>query len=268
MNNDLENKNDIIHFFCDESFLTLENNKHILIGIVAVKNENELLSYFVNLKRKLKLSFFEEIKWNADNFPSEQRKKITNEFLSIVYDWTGILILVDRNQMYKEIFIKVIKQIEKYFKEQKSLYYTLNIDQGFLNISKSIFLNLVSNKFRNKCIQFNIADSSTNQLIQCTDLFTGFHSRLLSDIDLNTDKVIKLSSNSGYGMPVEAEYSWMVKMAFRYNIWGEEKSFVDEPELIKNSFGKGFKILESNISSELYNKIQKFFSRIYMGCIH
>lgn len=269
MNNDLESKNDIIHFFCDESFLTLENKKHILIGIVAVKNENDLLSYFINLKRKLKIPFFKEIKWNSDKFSNKQRLKITDEFLSIVYDWTGILLLVEKKQLDKKIFMQVIKQIEKYFKEQNSSYYTLNIDQDFLKNGKSIFIDMINKKFRNKCIQFNIADSSTNQLIQCADLFVGFHNKLLSIFESNKDMNIKLSENSGYGMPVDAELSWMIKIAFRYNLWGDNIPFKDnEIGPIKNSFGKGFKILDSNISQELYKKIQIFFSRIYMGCIH
>jgi len=260
-------KKEIIHFFCDESFITLENKKHIIIGIIAVKNIQKLLTSFIDLKNNLDINVFEEIKWNSAKFSEEMRTKITDKFLNIECFWEGILIMAETNQMCIKIFTKMMQQIEFYTKELNINCYTLTVDQDFIN-DKSFFLTWARNN-QNKCIQFDIADSQLNQLIQFTDLFTGFHNRLVFNFHRDNDRIIKLSENCGYGMPVETEISWMIKMAFRYKLWGQSIGYKENGMgPYKNSFGKGFNILHSSISEKLTEIIKMYFSEIYMGCIH
>jgi hypothetical protein len=261
----MSKENKSMFFYCDESLFKIEGKSHVLIGTFHPKDLSDPFEFINNLRRDLNLSFFDELKWNTNKFDRIKRNEITVRFLSMEFPWDGFISLSEtKNKNYA--FEKTIEQIEDFIKENKIPYYYLFIDKDLT--TKSNILKLIKSKQIKNCLGYDFVDSESNSVIQLADLFTGTFKFLIEILyGIRKDPLIEKKEEWGWDEGL-IKFSWLVKVAFRYKLWGKTYPSKNEPAFVwKNIIGKGIRI-ESSLSKKIRNKINSFFGKIWLGCTH
>lgn len=160
------------HIFVDESWIDIEDKKHLMIGGLVTREPGHLAREVVSLKSKLRLKPFDEIKWNSAQYTQEERNRVSDGMIRIVGECTGLISIVEGTDKQKAIEF-FAEQVIDYCTKNAIADYLLALDQGLIAKPDKL-REFVTRSQSPACIGVNILDSRYDQNIQCADVFVGF----------------------------------------------------------------------------------------------
>lgn len=248
-------------FYSDESFIELAGLPHIIIGSLEFHDPQRAAWEVVKLKKQIGLEPFEEIKWNS-KLEAEKRHQLTTGILPILHRCTGFIAVVEGKNKTKAAETS-LKQLTDYCVNTNTSSFTVYMDENLVEAPKS-FASLVKRKFRGRpgCIGLQFMNSSTDQLIQCCDIFVGLY-RAGIRYSLEGDKNIEVEDK--YGDRISSNLLGFLELSTRGLLWGEytEKDENGRPMFL-DSWDMGFRMY-SSIPEEKQKTMGVGFAKVYVG---
>lgn len=257
--------------FVDESWIEIEDKKHLIIGGIVTREPANLARQLVSLKSNIGLKPFDEVKWNSSCYAEEERNRLSEGMIRIVRQCTGLISIVEgtERQMAMELFAS---QVIDYCAGSDSPDYLLALDQGLIPKADKL-REYVSRSHPPACIGLSILDSRYDQGIQCADVFIGLFRAAIRQ---------KLGAELKYIPNTDESFAnirdaWLlteyVTLNTRGMLWGKtdqldsERGFVYYEHPMHRAAGLGFR-LHSSISEEVRQRLERDIATVYMGCLH
>lgn len=258
------------HIFIDESWIDIEDKKHLMIGGLVTREPGNLASEVMSLKSKLGLAPFDEIKWNSAQYTEEARNRLSEGMISIIRNTTGMISIVEGADKQKamEFFAE---QVIDYCTKNDIANYILALDQGLIQKADKLG-EFVTHSHHPACIGLNILDSRYDQNIQCADVFVGFFRAAIRQELGATPKFIPNTDES-----FEDRSAWhlteYVTLWTRGMLWGTtdeldpDRGFVYYEHPMHRAMGLGFRVYGS-ASQAVRDRLEQNIATVYMGCLH
>lgn len=248
-------------FYLDESLVDLEGLPHIIVGTLEFRDPDKSAWDVVQLKKKIGLGPFDEIKWNS-NLDAKRREQITREILPVLHQCTGFICIVEGKSKAKAVEA-VLRQLRDYCVETNSPSFSVYMDEGIVENHKS-FLLMVRKRLSGRpgCIGIQFMNSAASQLIQCCDIFTGLYRTGLR-YGLEGDKQIEIEDR--FGGKVRSNLLGFIELATRGILWGEYSyESPDQPPAFLDSWDMGFRMF-SSIPEIKQKTMGVGLARVYVG---
>lgn len=261
--------NEIPYIFVDESWINIEDKKHLVIGGLITREPGPLARRVVSLKSQLGLKPFDEIKWNSDKYTEEERHCLSEGMIRILGEYTGLISIVEGNDKQKatECFAE---QVIDYCTKNEVADYVLVLDYDLIPSADKLG-DFLTRPQPPTCIGLNILDSRHDQNIQCADVFVGFFRTSIHQVLRgapikfipNTDE--SFADRSAWAL---TEY---VTLWTRGMLWGKtdeldpHKGFIYCEHPMHRAMGLGFR-LHSSVSRAIHDRLEQVIATAYMGC--
>ena len=258
------------YVFIDESWIDIEDKKHLIIGGLVTREPGHLAYEVKSLKSKLGLKPFDEIKWNSAQYTEEERNRLSDGMIRIIRECTGLISIVEGTDKQKAIEF-FAQQIIDYCTKNEIADYLLALDQGLIPKKADKLREFVTRSQPPACIGLNIVDSRYDQNIQCADVFIGF---FRAAIRQELGAAMKFIPNTDESF--EGRRAWTlakyVTLWTRGMLWGttdelDHRGFVYYEHPMHRAMGLGFR-LHSSISQTIRDRLERDIATVYMGCLH
>jgi hypothetical protein len=275
--NDETNKsiNKISHFYIDESSLEIEGKEHIIVCAITSHSPSESVLRMVEIKKELGFHALDEVKINTKGLTKDKKIKLTDGVLDIIGDCTAFICIIEGKDKQKSAE-KITLQLFDYCNQNNIEGYYLFFDKDLVH-KPTEFEQFVRNNlnYGAVCLGIQHFNSTSEQLIQCCDVFLGLF-RLSLEIEFGKREI----KRNVYTPSIDAEDEWSLSdyviLFSRGQIWGKvenRKSHYDfdgENVEFTNpyhcSFGLGIRI-ESTISEQAKKVIEDNLATAYLGCL-
>lgn len=267
--------NKIRYFHIDESFLEIEGKEHIIICAITSHSPSESAMRMVEAKKELGFHSLDEVKINTKGLTKDKKIKLTDSVLDIISDCTVFIYIIEGKDKQKSAE-KITLQLFDYCNQNNVEGYYLFFDKDLVPKPHE-FEQFVRDNLGNGAICFGIQhfNSTSEQLIQCCDVFLGLF-RLSLEIEFGK-REIKRNVPTPYG---DAEDEWSLSdyviLFSRGQIWGkteDRKSFDSfDGEILELTYpyhcayGLGIRV-ESSISEQAKKVIEENLATAYLGCL-
>lgn len=249
--------------YVDDSSYVLEGIPHTLLGGISFNDEQEALLAVLEIKQRLGISPQHEIKWNSKSFSQEQRHFITEHMLPVLSKTQGFLIISEHGK--HTAALELATQLSDFCQDKQLSGFVFRFDNNIIQNSTEFDRHAYS--LQPPCVGWNNIDSAHDQLMQCADLFVGFH-KLRMDFGLervDRNKMIELDAYND-GVRGEFELEWYVRLSLRHSLWGHLEGPLDETKFKKN-LGFGVRVF-SKVSKATMEKALTYLDHDYLGCIY
>ncbi len=255
--------------YADESWIEIEGKNHLILGAITPKDPGETTLKMVKLKESFGLSPFDEVKWNMKGLDQEQRIKLSDGIIHILTtDCSGLISIVegeDKQQAAKVLGLQVFD----FCAQQKIPAFVLYMDEEMVP-KQQIFRDFLKKRLPEgpKCIGLQSLISSSEQVIQCCDIFLGLY-RLVMLHELKGKRKLIQIYDEGLQDEIEWSLTEYIIIYTRYLLWGNTslEEFEKTGFPYKRAMGLGFR-LESTISEETKHLLEEKIATVYMGCMH
>lgn len=259
------------HIFVDESWIDIEDKKHLMIGGLVTKEPGHLAREVTSLKSDLGLKPFDEIKLNYGKYTEDERNRLSDGMIRIVRDCTGLISIVEGTDRQRAIEF-FADQVIDFCAKNDIPDYILALDQGLVPKADRL-REFVARSQPPICIGLNILDSRYDQTIQCADVFVGF---FRAAIRQKLGAALKYIPNTDESFD-DIRSAWTlteyVTLGTRGMLWGSmdqldpDRGFVYYEHPMHRAAGLGFR-LHSSVSQDLRDRLEKDIATVYMGCLH
>jgi hypothetical protein len=258
-----------IVFAVDDSEVIINDVRHTILAAVSFNDPTAAVDRMAALRETLGVAPDFEFKWNQRVGDATNRHTISDAFQGILSESIGLLTIAegtDRQQAAELLTAQIADLIDG------SILPFVIFDEGIVRDEVSFRRHLLAGSSTLRRTQVSSARSFANDLVQCADLFAGFHNlKVRIAIGQTTDRLIQFDDGRGEDeMPLSA----LLEMAFRYSLWGPETFEVDPewnyengppPGRYKEAEGYGLRI-HSSIDREVRAMLYDEVGRAYTGC--
>ena len=254
----------------DDSEVEIRGVRHTILAAVGFKDPVTAIDEIGHLRASLGVAADFEFKWNRRFDDPAHRRIVSDGFQKILSESIGLVMITegtDRQDAAEHLAVQIADLVED------PVLAVVVFDEGIIRDAtgfRRFLLGAGSDTLRR--IQVATARSLANDLVQCTDLFAGFHNlKIRIALGDTPDRAIQFDDGRG---DMEMPLSMMLEMAFRYALWGPEIIEVDPewnyengppPGRYKEAAGFGLRIhssLDAEIQSMLYDEV----GLAYTGC--
>lgn len=263
----------VAYFYVDETWLEIEGKKHIMVGALTPNSPAEAALEMIKVKGDLGFAPLDEVKMNTRGLTRDLKIKLTDGVLSILWGCIGFISIVEGENKQKAAEM-VATQIFDYCTQSNIQAYVLYFDKDLVPRGR-IFEEYVRTQLVGDsiCIGIQHLDSSSEQLIQCCDVFLGLY-RLSMEIEFGGRIITRPVYRESLSVEEEWSLSEYVIISTRGQLWGERnmQKISDEPEYedilypFHCSMNLGFRI-DSTISQESKQVLEDKLATVFMGCM-
>ena len=270
-----EISNKVAFFYIDETLLEIEDKKHVIVCAITPHSLSKSILKMVEVKETIGFDSLDEVKINTKGLTQDLKIKLTDGVLDIMGDCTAFISIIEGENKQKAAEM-LAWQLFDYCNQNDFEGYFLYFDKDLVP-KASAFETFVRNDLQNgaKCIGIQHLNSTSEQLIQCCDVFLGLY-RLSMEIELGNREITR---KYYIRSPEDVYYSSLsdyVNFFSRQKIWGKQENkklyyefegkLEDVIEPYHCSFGLGVRI-DSTISKETKQIIEDKLSTVYLGCL-
>lgn len=257
------------YIFIDESWIDIENKKHLIIGGLITREPGHLAEKVWHLKSELGLKPFDEIKWNSAHYTEEERNRLSDGMIRIIGECTGLISVVEGTD--KQTAIEFFAgQVIDYCMKQEITNYLLAVDQGLIPRADRL-REFITRPQPPACIGLNILDSRLDQNIQCTDVFVGFFRAAIRQ-KLGAPLKFIPNTDETFQDRIAWTLTEYVTLWTRGMLWGtidelDHRGDVYYERPMHRAMGLGFR-LHSSVSQAIQDRLEQDIATVYMGCLH
>jgi len=269
------NSEQVSYFYIDETFIEIEGKKHIIVCAISPNSPSESSLKIVEVKKQLGFKSLDEVKINTKGLTQSLKVKLTDGILDVIGDCTAFISII-KGENKQESGEMIAYQLFDYCNQNSVKGFFLYFDKDLVPNPRE-FEQFVRNNLLNgaECFGIQHFNSTSEQLIQCSDVFLGLF-RLSMEIAFGkraiTRKVYIPSIDDEDDFSLE-DY---VILSSRGQIWGKvetrKSSFGDDiygNEYLMPfhcSFDLGIRI-KSSISDNAKKIIEEKLATVYLGCL-
>jgi hypothetical protein len=257
-------------FAVDDSEVEIRGVRHTILAAIGFNDPTTAIDEMGRLRADLGVAADFEFKWNRQFENPDHRRVVSDGFQNILAESIGLVTITegtDRQHAAELLAVQIADLVEE------PVLPIVIFDEGIIRDAAAFRRFLL--EARNDAIrrlQVATARSFANDLVQCADLFAGFHN-LKIRLALGDARDRQIQFDDGRG-EMEMPLSMMLEMAFRYALWGPEIIEVDPewdyengppPGRYKEPAGFGLRIhssLDAETQSLLYDEV----GLAYTGC--
>ena len=259
-----ERSRKIKFFYADESWIDIEGKRHLIMGAIAPYDPESLSFQMLKLKTDVGLAPLYEVKWNMKgDLGTETRIALTNGVADILHlECDGVISLVEGTD--KNLAAKLLcEQVHDYCTEEGFPAFAIYYDEGMIPDQERLRQLLEAEKDGPVCAGLQSVVSSSEQIIQCCDVFIGLFRQIMRhEIEKIRKPIIVYYDD--LNKEVEMTISEYTQMITRFVLWGQ---CVDIETAIKHSTGRGFRV-HSSMSATARKVLEKSIGTSYLGCMH
>jgi hypothetical protein len=199
----------------------------------------------------------------------EQRIKLSDGIIHILTtDCSGLISIVEGEDRQRAAEVFGL-QVFDFCAQHNIPAFILYMDQEMVSREK-IFRDFLKTRLPEgpECIGLQSLVSSSEQIIQCCDIFLGLYRLVMLHELKGTKTIIQV-----YDELLKAEIDWFLPeyiiIYTRYLLWGNTslEEFEKTGFPYKKAMGLGFR-LKSTISEETKHLLEEKIATVYMGCMH
>jgi len=163
---------DCISFFVDETFLQIENKPHVLLACLGFRSPIKAAIEVIEAKGQADLNPDYELKWGKRDVQGKARDELTKTLFEVVGSAaTAFIVLVEGSDKQEAAEI-LVRQILDFCKKNDVGAYSITLDSGLVKRVDS--LAPLCRHHEPCCLGLQSHDSSSDQIVQLTDIFAGF----------------------------------------------------------------------------------------------
>jgi len=250
----------------DDSECTIAGKKHTILGAVSFLNEGSVIAALAQCKEEAGIGALTELKWNSQTLTQAQRHYLTEKVVPVICHCRACLVICEGYNKTAAA-TQLAAQVSDYCAEAGYAGFTMRFDQDIVGDNTRFKASL---EYLNPPILgWGMANSSTDPLIQCADLFTGFQ-KLRIDYGIGRKTPIKAELEVYEGTRETYDLSWYLRLAFQGCLWGRVPESEDSKrtfDKFKANLGYGVRVF-SSVPREALDRATREIGEEYMGCIH
>lgn len=262
-------------FYLDETFIEIEGKKHIIVCALTPDSPTNTALEMVKVKKEIGFSSLDEVKINTKGLTQDIKIKLTDGIIDIIGGCTAFISILEGENKQKAAEM-IALQVFDYCNQNEVRGYCLYFDKDLVPKTRD-FEQFVRNNLTNgaECLGIQHFNSTSEQLIQCCDIFLGLF-RLSIETVFGTRVITRKVYIPSHDLEDDWSLNDYVILFTRGQIWGMEemrKSYFEFDGEIGEvthpyhcSLGLGIR-LDSSISEESKEIIKENLATVYLGCL-